>query len=61
MIERVGKLADFRGAAQLHAFVEFGAADGAHRLHQAANRPRDADGKGIQESSATNMERLPRS
>ena len=38
VVERLGELADFGGAANSHAFVEFRAADGADRFHETANR-----------------------
>ena len=49
VIEGFGKLADFPGAFDSDAFVKFGAADGAHGFHQAANGARDAEGEKISE------------
>ena len=43
LIEGFGELADFGGAAHLHALVKFGAADGARGFDQAANGAGDAE------------------
>ena len=49
LVEGFGKLADFGGAGHGHAFMKFGAADGADGFDEAANRAGDAKRENVSE------------
>src|ERR1700677_4605980 len=52
MVESFGELGDFGGSADFHAFVKFGAADGANRKDKSLNRLRDPDGEKISDNKS---------